>query len=102
MTIVDRPLDPPLACVCGCEVRTFSIGHGRTPYAINCRNCQLHLREIMPSGVGYSLGEEHAKEAWSDYVKAYETLRERLRRRPAQSELREFFYRRLKGWPDNP
>ena len=95
----------PFTCICGYEINHGWIGYGRTPYSISCPNksCDLSLDKIMPSGVGFSLLEDQAVEAFMDYVDAVEYLRgEEEYKEIDPARVREYFYRKHKGWPNNP
>ena len=101
MAIVDFPLDKPIMCSCGQDIEEFSMGYGRTPYVIQCSFCKKSLDDFFPSGVGWSLGDKHAVEGFQDFSDAIQWLKEN-KQSTSPERLCEYFYRKYKGWPENP
>ena len=85
----------------------YEMGHGRTPYIINCdqktkRHDCVDLYTIMPSGVGWHLNHEHAITAWNDYHDAVQWWKDRGYCKPSQNQIREYMYREWRGIGHNP
>lgn len=101
-TFTKYPIGQYLYCSCGSTIEFYEMGHGRTPYMINCEDCKVSLYDIAPSGIGWHLGHKEAIEIWKDYHSAIENLKERGHRNPSEKLIREYMYREAKGWGHNP
>ncbi len=100
MSIVDIKPKRSIRCLCD-NIEAVQCGYGRTPYMIGCSTCNKYLHNFIPTGVGYSLNHEHAAEAFNDFINAIEWLREN-KQKTTSERLCEYFYRKYKGWPENP